>query len=68
MLKTRKGKHTFDGIKTMFLELRTDQVKLSYISEHIKRQWGEEYTIVTSEGTELEDSPVTQGLTIDIAR
>lgn len=61
MLKSGKGKPSFDCVKTFFLELKTDQVNLSYISDFIRQKWGEDYTIVTIEGVELEDSPVTQG-------
>ena len=45
----------------MFLELKSDQVNLSYILQHIREKWGQDYIIVTSDGQELEDCTVTQG-------
>lgn len=61
MMKNGKGRPSFDDVKTMYLELKTDQANLSYISDIIKRKLGDEYSIVNNEGIELEDSPVTQG-------
>ena len=62
MVRSRKGRPVFEGVKTVFLNLKTDQVNHSYISEYIKQHWGEEYALVTNEGTELEDSlGLTQG-------
>ena len=61
MVKSGKGKPSFDGVKTMYLEVKADQANLSYVSDFIKRKLGEEYAIVNNEGIELEDSPVTQG-------
>lgn len=62
MLKNGKGKASFDGVKTMFLKLNSNQVKLSYILEYIRTNCGEEYSVVTNEGMELEESSVTEGI------
>lgn len=35
MLKTGKGKASFDGVKTMYLKLTSDQAKLTYILDYI---------------------------------
>ena len=59
-MKGSKGKGLFEGIKTVFFELKAEQVKLSYISDLVKQKWGDEFVIVTSDGTEFEDSAVTQ--------
>lgn len=50
----------------MYIDLKSDQVNLSYISHYIKQQCGEDYTIVTNEGVELEDSSVTQSKPINL--
>ena len=34
---------------------------LNYIRNAVQKRWGEEYTLVTADGLEIEDSSGTQG-------
>ena len=47
--KKGRGKPDFQPISQM------------YILGVIRKRWGAEYTLVTTDGIELEDSPATQG-------
>lgn len=45
----------------MYIDLLETIANLEHISSVIQRRWGADYTIVTSDGLPLEDSPATQG-------
>lgn len=62
MIKSRRGKPVFTNVKTIYIDLKTEEVNLVGITAYIKHNWGDEYHIVTTEGVELEDSSVTQGI------
>ena len=64
--KMKKGgnrrKVDFESLSQTYIELTESTSNLEHISTIIKRRWGEDYVIVTSDGTELEDSPAAQGV------
>ena len=45
----------------MYIELTEATAHLEHILGVIRKHWGAEYTLVTTDGIELEDSPATQG-------
>lgn len=50
----------------MYIELTEATAYLDYIIEVIRKRWGTEYILVTSDGIKLEDSPATHGIEIVI--
>ena len=70
MIQTRKGKKPeFETTGQMYVDLTDATANITHIRGKIQEQWGAEYTIVSNEGLEIEDSSATQGqwLAIDIA-
>lgn len=62
MVMTRKGKKPeFETTGQMYVDLTDSTANISHIRGKIQEQWGAEYTIVTTEGLEIEDSSATQG-------
>ena len=61
MRKKANGKPSFEAITTMYVEVSNGKANLPNILENIHKHWGDEYTLVTNDGIELEDSPVTRG-------
>ena len=61
MMRKGKGKPKFDPICTMYVDLTAETASHSHIMEAIRKQWGEDYTLVLNDGMELEDSTVTRG-------
>ena len=61
MVKKSKGKPHFDTSSTYFIEVTADKANLAYMTEAIRKHWGEDYSLVTNDGMELEDSTVTRG-------
>ena len=68
--KVKKGgnrkKPEFLPISQAYIELTESTANLDHISSMVKRRWGDQYVIVTSDGIQLEDSPATQGLRLFI--
>ena len=59
---SRQGKKTeFLPISQTYLDIVESTANLEHILSIIHKRWGTEYTIVTSDGLPLEDSPATQG-------
>ena len=62
MCRQGKRKAEFQPISQTYLELVESTANLEHILGIIQKRWGTEYTLVTSDGLPLEDSPATQGL------
>ena len=59
--KQGRGKPDFQSTSQVYIELTEVTAHLEHILGVIRKRWGAEYTWVTSDGIELEDSPATQG-------
>ena len=57
-----KSKPTFQPLGQMYVDLNDFNANLQYIHGCVLNQWGDEYTIATNDGLELEDSPATQSI------
>lgn len=59
----RNGRRKPDFVTTgqTYIELVDSTANVDYIVGVINQRWGSGYTIVTSDGVPLEDSPTTQG-------
>ena len=51
-----------------YIEITDSTANLEYILGVITQRWGNGYTLVTSDGVPLEDSPTTQGTTYKYAK
>lgn len=56
-----RAKPDFQPMSQLYIELTEATAHLDHILEAIRKRWGPEYILVTSDGIELEDSPATQG-------
>ena len=45
-----------------FIELVDSTANVEHILSVIQRRWGSDYTLVTQDGLQLEESPATQGI------
>ena len=62
MILTRKGKKPdFETIGQMYVDLTDSTANITHVRGKVQEQWGSEYTIVSTEGLEIEDSSATQG-------
>ena len=62
MYFSKKGvKPEFLSLNQMYIDLNESNANVSHVSEVVKKQWGSEYIIVTTNGLEIDDSPATQG-------
>lgn len=62
MILTRKGKKPdFETIGQMYVDLTDSTANITHVRGKVQEQWGAEYTIVSTEGLEIEDSSATQG-------
>lgn len=55
------GKTNFEGISTMYLELNESSANVTLIKAAMQRKWGQDFTLVSNDGVELEDSSGTEG-------
>ena len=62
-----RGKPEFQASSQTYIELAEATANLDHILMTIRKRWGGEYTLVTTDGIELEDSPATQGGTYCLA-
>ncbi len=62
MSRRGKSKPEFQPTSQTYIDLIDSTANLEHILSIIQRRWGSEYTIVTTDGLPLEDSPATQGL------
>ena len=51
----------FNPVCHMYLQVTEVSANVTLIKAAIQRKWGSNYTLVTSDGIELEDSPGTEG-------
>ena len=58
-----KAKHgiEFQPITQIYVDINEQVANVTYIKVCAQKKWGSEYTIVTSDGVELEDCPGTEG-------
>ena len=61
MSRQASGKPSFNKLGQTFLDLTDATANVSYVKHMIRERWGAEYTLVTLDGLELEDSSGTQG-------
>lgn len=61
MSRQASGKPSFNKLGQTYLDLTDATANVSYVKHMIRQRWGAEYTLVTLDGLELEDSSGTQG-------
>lgn len=63
MSATKKagGKPDFQCTGQMYIELTDATANVGQVCEAVRRQWGTEYTVVSIEGLEIDDTLATQG-------
>lgn len=61
MTRLASGKSSFNKVGQTFLDVTDATANVSYVKHIIRQRWGAEYTLVTLDGLELEDSSGTQG-------
>ena len=57
----KSGAKQFTPLCHMYLQITELSANVTLIKAAIQRKWGADYTLVTSDGIELEDSPGTEG-------
>ena len=63
MVVSKKGKKVeFEATGSMYVAVTESTAIIVKIREAVHEQWGTEYTVVSTEGFEIEDSPATQGI------
>jgi len=66
MIVSKKGKKAeFEPTGTMYVAVTESTATVVKIREAVREQWETDYTVVSTEGFEIEDSPATQGITYD---
>ena len=55
------GKPDFQCTGQMYIELTEPTANVGQVCEAVRRQWGSEYTVVSVEGLEIDDTLATQG-------
>lgn len=58
----KTNKPVFTPSHQTYVEVQESTANVDYIKNNIRRQWGDNYILVTNDGLELEDSSATQGL------
>lgn len=61
METSRNGKVDFIQEAQMHLDITQSTANVKHILDEVQQQWGEDYTLVTIDGLELEDCEGTQG-------
>lgn len=56
------GKPEFHHIGQLFVDITEATANVNYILSVVQRKWGEDHTIVTADGLQLEDCCGTQGV------
>jgi len=56
----RSGKPSFTFTGQTYLPLTETTASVANVSEQIQKQWGSEYTVVSTDGLEIEDCAATQ--------
>ena len=52
----------FRPIAQIYVDVTEQSANVGFIKGYIQKKWGSEYTLVGSDGVELEDCPGTEGL------
>lgn len=55
------NKPEFEANNQTFIEVTEETANVNYILSAIQRKWGESYTVVTSDGLQIDDCSGTQG-------
>lgn len=58
---TKTNKPSFNPSHQAYIEVQESTATVEYITEEIRKKWGESYTLVTNDGLELESSAATKG-------
>ena len=61
MKRLANGKCEFANHGQTFVDVTESTSNVNYIRNAVQKRWGEEYTLVTADGLEIEDSSGTQG-------
>ena len=64
MLRQGRGKPEFQAVSQTYVELTEATANVDHILGVISSRWGPEYTLVTNDGLEIEDSTATQGVRV----
>ena len=60
---SRKGKSIgFEAISQMYIGMTEQNANINYVTEEVRKHWGEEFTIVSNDGIEIADTATTQGM------
>ena len=62
MIQSSAGKITFEKEGQLFVEVTEDTATVPYISAAVKREYGDGYILVTTDGLEILDRAATKGL------
>ena len=60
MKRLSSGKIDFSNIDQTFIDIIDATANVNYICGVIQRKWGNNYTIVTSDGLKIDDCSATQ--------
>ena len=55
------AKPEFNCTSQLYIKLTKSTANISQVSEAVHKQWGTDYTVVLTEGLEIDDSLATQG-------
>ena len=61
MKRLASGKCEFANHGQTFVDVTESTSNVNYVRNAVQKRWGEEYTLVTADGLEIEDSSGTQG-------
>jgi len=66
MIKSRGKKPEFHSLSQLYTDIGESTANVDYILTVVQRRWGEDYTLVTSDGLELHESSGTRGMCTSI--
>ena len=46
----------------MYIGMTEQNANINYVTEEVRKHWGEEFTIVSNDGIEIADTATTQGM------
>ena len=61
VIAKRGTKPEFQALNQMYIELHESTANVGFVTDACRKQWGSEYTVVTNDGLEIEDTSATQG-------
>ncbi len=62
MKRLPNGKYEFAHIGQTFVDVTESTANTNYVRNVVQKKWGSQYTIVSADGLEIDDSSGTQGL------